>query len=59
MTAAGIRQQTLSQLLQRPIGQLHSAGLALSLVQDVVAAHGGDVQLESGLKRTVREPLFD
>ena len=44
---SGIRQQTLSQLLQRPTGQLHSAGLALSLVQDVVAAHGGDVQLES------------
>ena len=44
---SGIPQQTLSELLHRPPGQLHSAGLALSLVQDVVAAHGGDVQLES------------
>jgi signal transduction histidine kinase len=44
---AGIRQQTLSELLHRPAGQLHSAGLALGLMQDVAAAHGGDVQLES------------
>ncbi len=44
---SGIPKATLSALLERPRGQLHASGLALSLVQDVVAAHGGSVQLES------------
>jgi signal transduction histidine kinase len=44
---SGIPTDKLSQLLRRSNGPLQAAGLALSLVQDVVAAHGGEIQLES------------
>ena len=44
---SGIRQKMLAELLQRPPGQLHASGLALGLVQDVISAHGGVVELES------------
>lgn len=44
---SGIPKDILPQLLQRPPGQLHASGLALSLVQDVVCAHGGMMHLES------------
>ena len=45
----GIDQHTLTALLERSPGQLHASGLALCLVEDVVAAHGGTVQLESSM----------
>jgi signal transduction histidine kinase len=43
----GIPADTLRQLLRRSPGPLHASGLALSLVQDVIAAHGGEIRLES------------
>ncbi len=44
---SGIPKDKVPQLLRRSAAQLHAAGLALSLVQDVIAAHGGTVQIES------------
>jgi signal transduction histidine kinase len=44
---SGIPKDKAAQLLQKGPGQIHAAGLALSLIQDVVAAHGGDVHIES------------
>jgi signal transduction histidine kinase len=44
---SGIPADTLPQLLRRSSRPVHAAGLALSLVQDVIAAHGGELQLES------------
>ncbi len=47
---SGIPPDTLSRLLGRSRDPLHASGLALSLVQDVIAAHGGEIQLESSTK---------
>ena len=44
---SGIPTDTLSRLQRRSPDPPHASGLALSLVQDVIAAHGGAVQLES------------
>jgi two-component system sensor histidine kinase BaeS len=44
---SGIPKDKLPQLLQRPLEPVHASGLALNLIQDIVAAHGGAVQLES------------
>jgi signal transduction histidine kinase len=44
---SGIPADTLRQLLRRAPGPLHASGLALSLVQDVIAAHGGEIRLDS------------
>jgi signal transduction histidine kinase len=43
----GIPAAALPGLLRRSSGPSHGSGLALSLVQDVIAAHGGVVELES------------
>jgi signal transduction histidine kinase len=44
---SGSPADKLPHLLRRSPVPLQAAGLALSLVQDVIAAHGGEVQLES------------
>jgi signal transduction histidine kinase len=44
---AGIPEDRLSQLLRRGPEQPFGSGLSLNLVQDVVAAHGGSVEVES------------
>jgi signal transduction histidine kinase len=44
---AGIAPETLAELLRRPPDRIHASGLALSLIQDIVAAHGGSVEVES------------
>jgi signal transduction histidine kinase len=44
---SGIPKETLTRLLRRSPGPPPPSGLALSLMQDVIAAHGGSVQLES------------
>lgn len=44
---AGIPKDVLAGLLRRLPQQLHVSGLALNLIQDVVAAHGGTVEIES------------
>jgi signal transduction histidine kinase len=43
----GIPGDVLPRLLQRSPERLHASGLALNLVQDVIAAHGGSMHLES------------
>jgi signal transduction histidine kinase len=47
---SGIPADTLSRLFRRSPVALQTAGLALALIQDVIAAHGGAVQLESSTK---------
>jgi signal transduction histidine kinase len=44
---SGIPQELLSQLLTPLATRPYATGLALGLVRDVVAAHGGTVQIES------------
>jgi signal transduction histidine kinase len=44
---SGIPKEMLSRLLRPSPGTTPSSGLALSLGQDVIAAHGGSVQVES------------
>jgi len=44
---SGIPEMTLSQLLQPETEGVQASGLALRLVQDVIAAHGGTVRIES------------
>jgi signal transduction histidine kinase len=44
---SGIPADVLPRLLARQPDQTHAAGLALSLIRDVVAAHGGTLQIES------------
>ena len=44
---SGIAADKLPQVLRRSLVPLHASGLALGLVQDVIAAHGGELQLES------------
>jgi signal transduction histidine kinase len=43
----GIPADRLSQLLKRPSDGSGASALALNLVQDIVAAHGGSVHIES------------
>jgi signal transduction histidine kinase len=43
----GIPQDKLPYLFERRIGAPHAEGLALSLVRDIVAAHGGRIEVES------------
>jgi signal transduction histidine kinase len=43
----GIAAEKLPYLFERSSGALHALGLALSLVRDIVAAHGGRVEVES------------
>jgi signal transduction histidine kinase len=43
----GIPTERLPMLLQRGPGESHASGLALSLVNDIVKAHGGRVLLDS------------
>jgi signal transduction histidine kinase len=44
---SGIPAEKLPELLRRSPEPLYASGLALSLVHDVIAAHGGEMQLES------------
>lgn len=44
---SGMSEEALSRLLMRLPGQAHAAGLALSLIQDIVAAHGGALHVSS------------
>jgi signal transduction histidine kinase len=43
----GIAGDALQRLLQRSPDQVHASGLALSLVRDILAAHGGGLEVES------------
>ncbi|MDB5215044.1 MAG: Sensory box histidine kinase [Myxococcaceae bacterium] len=43
----GIPKEKLPYLFERRSGAHHAEGLALSLVRDVVAAHGGRIEVES------------
>jgi signal transduction histidine kinase len=43
----GIPRDRLPHLLHRSPTRFHASGLALNLVQDVVVAHGGSVEIES------------
>ena len=59
----GIPKDKLPYLFERRIGAPHVEGLALSLVRDIVAAHGGRIEVESrtegedrGTSITVRIP---
>jgi signal transduction histidine kinase len=47
---AGIAADKLPHLLDRASEQPYAAGLALNLVQDVVTAHGGAVEIESSTR---------
>jgi signal transduction histidine kinase len=43
----GIPQDKLPYLFERRIGAPHAEGLALSLVRDIVSAHGGRIEVQS------------
>jgi signal transduction histidine kinase len=43
---SGIPKDKLARMLQRSPERVQTSALALSLVQDVVAAHGGSVHVE-------------
>jgi signal transduction histidine kinase len=43
----GIPDEKLAYLFERQAGSQHAIGLALTLVHDIVAAHGGGVAVES------------
>ena len=43
----GIPQEKLPYLFERRSGAPHADGLALSLVRDIVSAHGGRIEVES------------
>ena len=43
----GIPKEKLPYLFERRSGAHHADGLALSLVRDIVAAHGGRIEVES------------
>ena len=43
----GIPDDKLPYLFERKSGALHAEGLALGLVREIVAAHGGEIQVES------------
>jgi len=60
----GIPQSKVPWLFQRSPGEMHAAGLGLMLVNDVVVAHGGRVEVESrttgfdhGTAITLRLPI--
>jgi signal transduction histidine kinase len=60
----GIPAEKLPWLFRRAAGTAHAAGLGLMLVHDVIAAHGGTIEVESttsviehGTKITVRLPV--
>ncbi len=60
----GIPKDKLPYLFERRSGAPHVEGLALSLVRDIVAAHGGRIEVESrtgaeehGTSITIRVPL--
>jgi signal transduction histidine kinase len=60
----GIPPDTIPWLFRRRPGATHAAGLALMLIHDVVAAHGGTVKVTSategaarGTRVTLRLPL--
>jgi signal transduction histidine kinase len=44
----GIPSDKLANLFRKGAGITHGTGLALMLIRDVVAAHGGTVQVQSG-----------
>jgi signal transduction histidine kinase len=59
----GIPEEKLPYLFERRSGAPHAEGLALSLVRDIVAAHGGRIEVESrtgaevhGTSITIRLP---
>jgi two-component system sensor histidine kinase ResE len=59
----GIPQEKLPFLFERRTGAPHALGLALSLVRDIVTAHGGKIEVESrtekgdhGTSITIRLP---
>lgn len=59
----GIPQEKLPYLFERRSGATHVEGLSLSLVRDIVSAHGGRIEVESrtgaeehGTSITVRLP---
>ena len=61
----GIPQDKLPYLFERRIGAPHVEGLALSLVRDIVTAHGGRIEVESrtgadehGTSITIHLPRF-
>lgn len=61
----GIPKEKLPYLFERRSGAAHVEGLALSLVRDIVAAHGGRIEVESqtgveehGTSITLRLPRF-
>ena len=61
----GIPQDKLPYLFERRIGAPHVEGLALSLVRDIVNAHGGRIEVESrttadehGTSITIHLPRF-
>jgi signal transduction histidine kinase len=61
----GIPKDKLPYLFERRNGSPHVEGLALSLVRDIVAAHGGRIEVESrtgaeehGTSITIRIPRF-
>jgi two-component system, OmpR family, phosphate regulon sensor histidine kinase PhoR len=43
----GIPEEKLPYLFERRTGALHAEGLALTLVREIVAAHGGEIHVES------------
>ena len=60
----GIPEEKLPYLFERRSGAPHAEGLALSLVRDIVAAHGGKIDVESrtgveehGTSISIRVPL--
>lgn len=44
----GIPKEKLPYLFERRVGAPHAEGLALSLVRDIVSAHGGRIDVECG-----------
>jgi signal transduction histidine kinase len=61
----GIPQDKLPYLFERRVGAPHVEGLALSLVRDIVTAHGGRIEVESrtaadehGTSITIHLPRF-
>jgi signal transduction histidine kinase len=43
----GMPPEAVSEVFRRPAGKLHASGLGLTLIQEIIAAHGGAVELES------------
>jgi len=47
----GIPAEKVDKLFARGVGVRHGAGLGLMVVRDVVAAHGGSIEVKSGCER--------